>query len=133
MNLGQRFFARPWWAGSSLIFLGLAVYLIPNIFYPLTRAEAMYALIPQEMLASGQWLTPTLNGAPYLDKPPLLYWLTGLVYKIFGVSDGAARLPTSSTRGAPRRRRSRCKEEGRGRSGRGRCRGWCRARIPRCP
>jgi len=94
MNLGQRFFAKPWWAGSSLIFLGLAIYLIPNIFYPLTRAEAMYALIPQEMLASGQWLTPTLNGAPYLDKPPLLYWLTGLVYKIFGVSDGAARLPT---------------------------------------
>jgi 4-amino-4-deoxy-L-arabinose transferase-like glycosyltransferase len=53
----------------------------------------MYALIPQEMLAAGAWLKPTLNGAPYLDKPPLLYWLTMISYQVFGVSEGAARLP----------------------------------------
>ncbi|MDP3182680.1 MAG: glycosyltransferase family 39 protein [Desulfobaccales bacterium] len=94
MNLGQRFFANKWWGGISLIILCLAFYLIPNIQLPLTRAEAMYALIPQEMLNSGQWLTPTLNGALYLDKPPLLYWLNLLVYKIFGASAGVARLST---------------------------------------
>ena len=54
----------------------------------------MYALIPQEMLAAGSWLTPTLNGAPYLDKPHLLYWLNLLSYKLLGVSDWSARVPT---------------------------------------
>jgi 4-amino-4-deoxy-L-arabinose transferase-like glycosyltransferase len=72
----------------------LAIYL-PALWgcLPLIRAEAMYALIPAEMLASHQWLTPTLNGVPYLDKPPLLYWLTLLAYKLLGGSDLAARVP----------------------------------------
>ena len=39
---------------------------------PLIRSEAMYAQIPLEMLESGDWLTPRLNGARYLDKPPLI-------------------------------------------------------------
>jgi 4-amino-4-deoxy-L-arabinose transferase-like glycosyltransferase len=60
---------------------------------PLIRAEAMYALIPQEMVNSGRWLLATLNGAPYLDKPPLLYWLTIVGYKTFGTSEWAARVP----------------------------------------
>ncbi len=81
-------------AGLSLLAAGLAIYL-PTLLgrMPLIRAEAMYALIPAEMLASLQWLTPTLNGVPYLDKPPLLYWLTLLAYKLLGVSDLAARVP----------------------------------------
>jgi len=54
----------------------------------------MYALIPQEMLAAGSWLTPTLNGAPYLDKPHLLYWLNLLGFKLLGVSAWSARVPT---------------------------------------
>jgi len=82
------------WSGFFLLLIGLAVYL-PSLFkISLIRAEAMYALIPQEMLKSGQWLVATLNGAPYLDKPPLLYWLTILSYKIFGVSEAVARIPT---------------------------------------
>jgi 4-amino-4-deoxy-L-arabinose transferase-like glycosyltransferase len=82
------------WSGFFLLLIGLAVYLPSSFLVPLTRPEAMYALIPQEMLKSGQWLVATLNGAPYLDKPPLLYWLTILAYKIFGVSEAVARIPT---------------------------------------
>jgi hypothetical protein len=82
------------WSGFFLLLLALAVYLPPLFRVPLIRAEAMYALIPKEMLASGHWLLATLNGVPYLDKPPLLYWLTILSYKIFGVSAAAARVPT---------------------------------------
>ncbi len=59
---------------------------------PLTRAEAMYALIPREMLASGDWLAPTLQGVPYLDKPPLLHWLILLIFKSAGVSETTCRL-----------------------------------------
>lgn len=81
------------WSGYFLLILCLAVYLPPMFRVPLIRAEAMYALIPAEMLAAGHWLLATLNGVPYLDKPPLLYWLTILAYKIFGVSEAAARLP----------------------------------------
>lgn len=81
-------------AGLSLVGLGLALYLPTMLKLPLTRAEAMYALIPKEMLDSGQWLTPTLNGTRYLDKPPLLYWLNLLAYHLFGVTAWTARLPT---------------------------------------
>jgi 4-amino-4-deoxy-L-arabinose transferase-like glycosyltransferase len=79
--------------GYTLLLACLVVYL-PLIWQvPLIRAEAMYALIPKEMLASGSWLTPTLNGVHYLDKPHLLYWLYLPVYQLFGVSDRVARLP----------------------------------------
>jgi hypothetical protein len=77
----------------TLLLVCLAVYLPLVWQVPLIRAEAMYALIPKEMLASGSWLTPTLNGVPYLDKPHLIFWLNLLAYKIFGVSDRVARLP----------------------------------------
>jgi len=83
-----------WFNGWTLCLACLAVYAPIFWMLPLSRGESMYALIPQEMLISGSWLTPTLNGVPYLDKPPLLYWLNLLSYKIFGVSDWSARLPT---------------------------------------
>jgi 4-amino-4-deoxy-L-arabinose transferase-like glycosyltransferase len=83
-----------WLPGLSLILLGLLIFLPAIWDWPLIRAEAMYALIPKEMYASGQWLTPTLNGARYLDKPPLFYWVNLLGYHLFGVSDRVARLPT---------------------------------------
>jgi 4-amino-4-deoxy-L-arabinose transferase-like glycosyltransferase len=80
--------------GATLVLICLVLYLPLFWQLPLTRSEAMYALIPKEMLASGSWLTPTLNGVHYLDKPPFLYWLILLSYKIFGVSAVSARVPT---------------------------------------
>jgi len=80
--------------GWTLLLVCLAVY--GPLFWqiPLARGESIYALIPKEMLAAGSWFTPILNGVPYLDKPPLLYWINLLGYKILGVSDWAARVPT---------------------------------------
>jgi hypothetical protein len=83
-----------WLPGLSLVLLGLLVFLPAIWDWPLIRTDGMYALIPKEMLASGHWLTPTLNGARYLDKPPLFYWANLLGYQLFGVSDRVARLPT---------------------------------------
>jgi len=80
--------------GATLALLCLGLYLPLFWQLPFWRSEAMYALIPREMLAAGSWLTPTLNGAPYLDKPHLLYWLSMLAYKLLGVSDWSARVPT---------------------------------------
>jgi 4-amino-4-deoxy-L-arabinose transferase-like glycosyltransferase len=83
-----------WMNGPTLVLVCLAVYLPLLWQLPLWRSEAMYALIPKEMLAAGSWLSPTLNGAPYLDKPQLLFWLNLLSYKLLGVSVWSARVPT---------------------------------------
>jgi 4-amino-4-deoxy-L-arabinose transferase-like glycosyltransferase len=47
------------------------------------------------MLARHDWITPVLGGKPWLEKPPLYYWQAILAYKVFGVSDWAARLPSA--------------------------------------
>ncbi len=54
--------------------------------------EGRYAEISREMLVSGNWVTPRLNGLRYFEKPPLQYWGEALGYKIFGVHDWVARL-----------------------------------------
>ena len=57
--------------------------------------EPRYAQIAHEMLARHDWIVPTLNGAPWLEKPVLLYWKMMGSYSIFGVSDWAARIPAA--------------------------------------
>jgi hypothetical protein len=54
--------------------------------------EPRYAEIPRLMLSEGRFLVPVLHGEPYLDKPPLLYWLVMGSYALFGVHEWAARL-----------------------------------------
>jgi 4-amino-4-deoxy-L-arabinose transferase-like glycosyltransferase len=56
--------------------------------------EPRYAQVAREMLERHDWLTPVLGGQPWLEKPPLYYWQAMFAYKIFGVSDWAARLPS---------------------------------------
>jgi len=54
--------------------------------------EGRYADIPREMVASGDWLTPRLNGYKYFEKPPLQYWATAASLAAFGTNEWAARL-----------------------------------------
>jgi len=56
--------------------------------------EGRYAEIPREMAATGDWITPRLDGLRYFEKPPLQYWATAAVYSVFGVSEWTARLWT---------------------------------------
>jgi 4-amino-4-deoxy-L-arabinose transferase-like glycosyltransferase len=53
--------------------------------------EGRYAEIAREMAASGDFVTPRLDGVPYLEKPPLLYWLTAGTMRLFGISEWTAR------------------------------------------
>jgi 4-amino-4-deoxy-L-arabinose transferase-like glycosyltransferase len=57
--------------------------------------EPRYAQIAREMLARHDWIVPTLNGVPWLEKPVLLYWKMMSSYSLFGVSDWAARVPAA--------------------------------------
>ncbi len=57
--------------------------------------EPRYAWIARAMAESGDWVTPRLYGAPWFEKPVLYYWGAGLSFKIFGVSEAAARLPSA--------------------------------------
>jgi 4-amino-4-deoxy-L-arabinose transferase-like glycosyltransferase len=82
---------RP--ASLLLVILLPAVLLYPaRSFLLLEPDEGRYAQIPREMLDRGEWVVPTLEGEPYLDKPPLLYWLVRLSYEALGVNESAARL-----------------------------------------
>jgi 4-amino-4-deoxy-L-arabinose transferase-like glycosyltransferase len=57
--------------------------------------EGRRALAIQEMVASGNWLLPHLNGELYLTKPPLLYWLSSSLALIGGVNEWTLRLPSA--------------------------------------
>jgi len=57
-----------------------------------TPDEGRYVEIPREMVASGNYLTPRLNGVKYFEKPPLFYWLQAGAIKAFGLEEGPMRL-----------------------------------------
>src|SRR5258707_6525079 len=69
-----------------------------------SETEGQYAGAAREMVTSHNWLLPTNNGIPRLQKPPLLYWLIIASYKILGVNEAAAPLPLAlagAATGAP--------------------------------
>ena len=55
--------------------------------------DSVTAQIARNMLTSGDWVTPRLNGIAYFEKPALRFWIVAISYLIFGVSDWAARVP----------------------------------------
>jgi 4-amino-4-deoxy-L-arabinose transferase-like glycosyltransferase len=57
--------------------------------------EPRYAWIARDMAETGDWITPRLYGKPWFEKPPLYYWSAALSFKLFGVSEVTARLPSA--------------------------------------
>jgi 4-amino-4-deoxy-L-arabinose transferase-like glycosyltransferase len=82
---------RLWSAFLLIVLPGLLLYPRSS-FLLLEPDESRYAQIPREMLQRGDWIVPHLQSQPYLDKPPLLYWLVMFSYKLFGVNEASARL-----------------------------------------
>jgi 4-amino-4-deoxy-L-arabinose transferase-like glycosyltransferase len=83
---------------DALLIAGFCAFLF---FYGLGQFglvgadEPRYAQVAREMLERHDWVTPVLNGRPWLEKPPLYYWQAMLAYSQFGVTDWAARLPAA--------------------------------------
>lgn len=59
------------------------------------RDEGEYAEAVREMAAAGEWLVPTFRGQPFLEKPPMLYWLARSSAALLGPSETALRLPSA--------------------------------------
>jgi 4-amino-4-deoxy-L-arabinose transferase-like glycosyltransferase len=57
--------------------------------------EGYYAQVAQQMIRRHDWVTPYAGGVRFLEKPPLMYWLTAGSFRVFGVNEFALRLPTA--------------------------------------
>jgi 4-amino-4-deoxy-L-arabinose transferase-like glycosyltransferase len=76
------------------VFTGIAAFYLWGLgSLPLVGPdEPRYAQVAREMLARRDFITPTLGGLPWFEKPPLLYWMMMLSYRVLGVNEYAARL-----------------------------------------
>jgi 4-amino-4-deoxy-L-arabinose transferase-like glycosyltransferase len=80
----------------TLLLLGLLLLLAGNAILPMTdRDEARFSEASREMIQRGDYIVPWFNGAWRFDKPVLIYWCQIASYKILGVNEFAARLPSS--------------------------------------
>jgi 4-amino-4-deoxy-L-arabinose transferase-like glycosyltransferase len=85
---------NSYWLDVSILGLALIVTLLGIGSYGLYEPhEGHFAMVGQEMVWRSDWITPHLNGSPYLNKPPFLYWLIAISTSIFGSTEFAARLP----------------------------------------
>lgn len=76
-----------------LLLIFALLWFLPLDYRKLVKSdEGRYAEIPREMLVTGDWLTPRLNGIKYFEKPPLQYWATAATYSVFGESEWTSRL-----------------------------------------
>ncbi|HLK11120.1 MAG TPA: glycosyltransferase family 39 protein [Candidatus Binatia bacterium] len=78
-------------SGRLALVLALAV---PLLAWRLDRpgfsdTEGMFAEPAREMVATGDWLVPRMNGEPFLTKPPLMYWLPASVFALAGPTEYA--------------------------------------------
>ncbi|MDQ6618789.1 MAG: glycosyltransferase family 39 protein [Pseudomonadota bacterium] len=70
---------------AALVLLGLGSYGLLN------NNEGMYAEIAREMAEGGSWIIPHLNGVPYIEKPPLVYWLMAIAMRVAGDQEHVVR------------------------------------------
>ena len=76
-------------------FCGFLFFYGLGAFGLLGADEPRYAQVAREMLGRSDWVTPTLQGKPWLEKPVLYYWQAMLSFRALGVSDWAARVPAA--------------------------------------
>src|SRR6478609_2907608 len=95
---------RVSWRGSSVRWSSVLTWTVIGwivVFWRLGYAslldpdEAHYAELTREMLHSGSWLVPLLNGQPFIDKPVLFHWLQGASVALLGETEFAARMPSA--------------------------------------
>jgi 4-amino-4-deoxy-L-arabinose transferase-like glycosyltransferase len=94
-DAGHYLTSKSWRVYLTVLVFAGAIYLgfcksPPSL---MDDVDAIQAQIARNMLTSGDWVTARLDGIPYLEKAPLVYWAIAISYKMFGVHDSAARIP----------------------------------------
>src|SRR5450755_2249578 len=82
--------------GGWIVLAAACLVFVANAISPprlMDDMDAAQAAVAHNMLSSGDWVTPKLDGIAFLDKPPVVYWMMAASYRIFGVHDWSARLP----------------------------------------
>jgi len=87
--------ARIGWAALIIVTLYVCYFSHLGAIGFVGPDEPRYAWIARDMAETGDWVTPRLYGKPWFEKPPLFYWGAALSFKLFGVSEVAARLPSA--------------------------------------
>ncbi|NET56992.1 MAG: glycosyltransferase family 39 protein [Symploca sp. SIO2E6] len=109
MKLRRNKLITPWWLSLekqptlmwslSLLWLLLIGWLIFlwNLGSTglIDETEPLFAEAARQMTVTGDWITPYFNGETRFDKPPLIYWLMAIGYKLIGVNEWAVRLPSA--------------------------------------
>ena len=88
--------ARLWQPRSiTYILLAWLILQVGCLFSPglLDDVDSIYIQIAREMLDRHDFVTPTIDGIRFFDKPPLMYWMAAGSMRLFGVHDWAARIP----------------------------------------
>src|SRR4051812_41246566 len=88
---GEKPTFRWTWPKLLAIVSTIFVYFFGLTIPLLGPDEPRYAQVAREMFERGDWVTPTLGGFNWFEKPALLYWLEIVFFKVFGVSEFAAR------------------------------------------
>lgn len=79
----------PYWVAIAAVYLsGLIAVDVMDV------DAAQYASISMEMWQTGDWLEVYHKGGDYLDKPPLLFWLSAFFYQLFGLNSICFKLPS---------------------------------------
>src|SRR6202171_986609 len=76
-------------------FCGFLIFYGLGAFGPAGADDPRCAQVAHEMLDRSDWVTPTLQGKPWLEKPVLYYWQAMVAFRVGGVTDQAARLPAA--------------------------------------
>jgi 4-amino-4-deoxy-L-arabinose transferase-like glycosyltransferase len=81
----------------ALVIIALIVFFGCIVSPPglMDDVDAVHGQIPRNMVRSGDWVIPHLDGVAYIEKAPLPYWLIAICYLILGVHDWVARIPTA--------------------------------------
>ena len=91
----------PFLIRGLLVIIGLALIGWLAFFWNLGKTglvdetEPLFAEAARQMLVTGDWITPYFNEVPRFDKPPLIYWLMAIAYRIVGVNEWGVRLPSA--------------------------------------
>ena len=87
---------RDGWHFLHLALISTILFIVPIFFIDMCGGdETRVAGIAAEMILDGDWLTPKLNGVPFLEYPPLFYNAVAMNFRIFGFTPFAAKLPAA--------------------------------------